>query len=149
MSGRRPCRWASCGTKNVSYGIASSLLRSSITRRSVVPERPTPRTITGGAIAARLEDQLGERLQGLGLRRAENERRHRSLAPGLEPLGDPFLRPEQRDGVDQLVGHGSDRFPLLAAEIELLDPLGVVLPAVAAGERGGECSAPRAPAADA
>ena len=50
--GRRPCRWASCGTKNVSYGIASSLLRSSITRRSVVPERPTPRMITGGAIAA-------------------------------------------------------------------------------------------------
>ena len=33
-------------------GIASSLLRSSITRRSVVPERPTPRMITGGAIAA-------------------------------------------------------------------------------------------------
>ena len=51
MFGRRPCRCASGVTKNDSYGIAISLFRSSITRSSVVPERPTPRTITGGAIA--------------------------------------------------------------------------------------------------
>src|SRR4051812_25494567 len=95
-----------------------------------------------------LEDELGQRLQRLGLRGAQDECRHGRLAPGLEPLGDPLLRPDQRDGVDELVGHRRDRFPLLAAEVELLDPLGILLPAVAADERVVEVPALRAHAAD-
>ena len=61
--------------------------------------------------------------------------------PRLEPLGDPLLRADERDGVDELVGHRGDRLALLAGEVELLDPLGVLLPAVAADERVVEVSA--------
>ena len=57
---RSPWRWASCGTKYDSSGTASSQLRSSITRSSVVPDRRTPRTSGGGVTAA--NDESGGRV---------------------------------------------------------------------------------------
>src|SRR5687767_6738453 len=56
-STRPRCRRASCGTKYDSSGTASSAFRSSITRSNVVPERRTPRTITG--VAAGIAGSLG------------------------------------------------------------------------------------------
>ena len=84
-STERPrCRWASWGTKYDSSGTAIRLLRSSMTRSSVVPERRTPRTRSGGSltappdvhdrpigVAARLDEE-GERAGRPG--RAQDER---------------------------------------------------------------------------
>src|SRR5581483_8296130 len=81
------------------------------------------------------EDELGEHLERLRLRRADDERRHRRLPPRLEPLPDARLRADERDRVDELVRNRRDRLALPAAEVELLDLRRLGLPAVPADER--------------
>ena len=74
-------------------------------------------TLEGEVVADRLllkwistcyerQAQLGHEAQGLGLGRAADHRRDPRSLPRLEPVGDALLRPEQRDLVDELVGHG-------------------------------------------
>ena len=55
------------------------------------------------------EDELGHELERLGLGGADDHRGDAALLPRLEPVGDALPRAEERDLVDQLVGHRRDR----------------------------------------
>src|SRR5436190_21591739 len=95
-----------------------------------------------------LQLELREDVERIGLGRADDERRHRGLPPGRQAVADPLLRPDERERVDERVGHGRGRVALLAVEIELLDPVGLGLPAVPADERVVEVLPLRAHSAD-
>src|SRR4029077_10126149 len=72
----------------------------------------------------------------------------RVWARGAGARRDPLLLADEADGVDELVGDGRDRLALLAFEIEILDLLRRILPAVAADERVVEVLPLRAHPAD-
>ena len=58
--------------------------------------------------------QFGNGTQRGGIPRRDEQRRRARLAPGGQPLGDPLLRPDERDLVDERVRHRGDRVALLA-----------------------------------
>ena len=61
-----------------------------------------------------LEQELREDVERLGLGRADDERRHRRLAPRGEAVADPLLRADERERVDELV-RARPRSPRAAA----------------------------------
>ena len=86
--------------------------------------------------------------QRLEIAALDDERRHAALAPGVEPVGDLLARADERDLVDERVGHRRRRLELLAVEVEILDLRRLGLVAVAADEVVVEVLAARAHAAD-
>src|SRR3954454_9701928 len=81
-----------------------------------------------------LQQELGHDLDRLGWRGADDHGRYTGLLPRREPVANPLLRPDEGDRVDELVRNGGDRVALMPAEVEILDSLGLRLPAVAPRE---------------
>ena len=101
-----------------------------------------------GSRSLRLERELGEGSQRLGLLRRDEQRRGSGLPPGVEALGEALLRPDERDLVDERIGHRGRGVALVPVEVEILDLARGVLVAVPAGEVVVEVLAARAHAAD-
>src|SRR5581483_11176658 len=112
------------------------------------PLHGKPPVRSDDSVTLTLEQQLRHHLERLGLRRADDQRRHRRLFPSGEAVGDALLRADERDGVDEIVGDRLDRLALSPAEVELLDARRVRFPAVARDECVVEVLALRAHAAD-
>ena len=66
-------------------------------------------------------NELRERLQCLALARLQDEGRGAALAPGGQPVGDARAVADERDLVDEGVGHGRDRVALASGEVVILD----------------------------
>src|SRR5262249_56090909 len=82
-------------------------------------------------LASRRERQLRHRADG-GQVAAEHQRRDPRALPLGQSLTDALARTAQRHFVDERVGHGGFRLRLLTGQVEILDPPGGVLVALAA-----------------
>src|ERR1700676_4545793 len=69
---------------------------------------------------------LGHHLDGLGLTRSHAERIRAAVLPGAVAFAYARRWADQRFQIDPLVRHGSDRFVLVAGEVQFLDALGGV-----------------------
>src|SRR5262245_14375172 len=112
---------AASAADSARYCRLSKALRASgrLSVRTRTPERVSSRIVSRST--RDLEQELGQRPDGLALAGPDQERVHRRRLPGLEPVGDAPLRPEQRYLVDQRVRHRRHGLALLAVEVEVLD----------------------------